>query len=418
MSRTKGTYTLTSNIEPKVGAPLDARTVVNLKTDLTANGTFEYPYKGLTVFVKEENKKYTLIGTDPTVLANWSDEGTCYGKVINATLLANGWDVNNRQAVQFVGYNTNQNGVIGMPSTVTAAQKIAYQDAAIRVYSQSGTTFTFEATTVPLIDLPVTLFVTDVGSGGGGGGSGNVDDVKVNNVSVVDENGVANIELGTAATADSTTSVTQGSSDLVTSGAVYSAIDSLPKPMLMKGTLGVNGTITTLPTASASNEGYTYKVITAGTYASQEAKVGDFFTSCKPEGTSDYTWLWFPSGDESFVDTWRNVKVNGTEKLGTGIDTGSVDFIDGTNTSVEFNSTGNTIKVNSVDTKNTAGSSDISTKIFLVGASTQDADPQTYSDDEVYATNGVLTTKSVQVGGGYATIQYDSINHCIDFIVT
>ena len=76
MGRTKGTYTITSNIEPKVGAPLDARTVVKLKTDLTANGTFPYPYKGLTVFVEEENKKYTLIGTDPTVAANWREEGS------------------------------------------------------------------------------------------------------------------------------------------------------------------------------------------------------------------------------------------------------------------------------------------------------------------------------------------------------
>jgi len=74
MSRTKGTYTLTSNIEPKVGAPLDARTIVKLKTDLTASGTFDYPYKGLTVFVEEENKKYTLIGADPTVSANWMEE--------------------------------------------------------------------------------------------------------------------------------------------------------------------------------------------------------------------------------------------------------------------------------------------------------------------------------------------------------
>lgn len=74
MSRTKGTFSLTSNIEPKVGAPLDARTIVKLKTDLTASGTFDYPYKGLTVFVEEENKKYTLIGLDPTVSSNWMEE--------------------------------------------------------------------------------------------------------------------------------------------------------------------------------------------------------------------------------------------------------------------------------------------------------------------------------------------------------
>ena len=56
--------------------------------------------------------------------------------------------------------------------------------------------------------------------------------------------------------------------------------------------LGTNGTITSLPTAAASNEGYTYKVITAGTYASQSAKVGDVFIS---NGSS---WNLIPSGDE------------------------------------------------------------------------------------------------------------------------
>lgn len=71
MGRTSGTYTLTSNIEPKVGAPLDARTIVKLLADLTANNTFEYPYKGMMVFVEENTKTYTLIGTDPTVSSNW-----------------------------------------------------------------------------------------------------------------------------------------------------------------------------------------------------------------------------------------------------------------------------------------------------------------------------------------------------------
>lgn len=70
------------------------------------------------------------------------------------------------------------------------------------------------------------------------------------------------------------------------------------------------------------------------------------------------------------------------------------------------------------DTKNTAGSTDTSSKIFLIGATSQAANPQTYSDNEVYATSGVLTTKSVQVGGTAATMQYNSTNHCIDFVVT
>lgn len=78
---------------------------------------------------------------------------------------------------------------------------------------------------------------------------------------------------------DVTNTVTSGSVDVVTSGAVYTAINNLPTPMIYKGTLGTSGTITALPTASSSNEGFTYKVITDSTYASQSAKVGDVFIS-------------------------------------------------------------------------------------------------------------------------------------------
>ena len=68
------------------------------------------------------------------------------------------------------------------------------------------------------------------------------------------------------------------------------------------------------------------------------------------------------------------------------------------------------------DTKNTAGSTDTSSKIFLIGATSQAANPQTYSDNEVYTTSGVLTTKSVQVGGTAATMQYNSTDKSIEFI--
>lgn len=47
------------------------------------------------------------------------------------------------------------------------------------------------------------------------------------------------------------------------------------------------------------------------------------------------------------------------------------------------------------DTKNTAGSTDTSDKIYLVGAKSQGANPQTYSDNEVFAQNGVLSSKKL-----------------------
>ena len=62
------------------------------------------------------------------------------------------------------------------------------------------------------------------------------------------------------------------------------------------------------------------------------------------------------------------------------------------------------------------GSTNSDSKLYLVGATTQAASSTTYSDSEVYTTNGTLTTKSVQVGNGSATIQYNSTNQCIEFV--
>lgn len=79
---------------------------------------------------------------------------------------------------------------------------------------------------------------------------------------------------------------------IATKTYVNESIAALPTPMQFKGSLGTGGTITSLPSAAAANNGYTYKVITAGTYASQAAKVGDVFIS---NGSS---WILVPSGDE------------------------------------------------------------------------------------------------------------------------
>jgi hypothetical protein len=72
--------------------------------------------------------------------------------------------------------------------------------------------------------------------------------------------------------------------------------------------------------------------------------------------------------------------------------------------------------INDNDTKNTAGSTDTASKIFLVGATSQATNPQTFSDNEVYVTSGVLTTKEVQVGGTAATMRYNTTTKSIEFI--
>lgn len=52
------------------------------------------------------------------------------------------------------------------------------------------------------------------------------------------------------------------------------------------------------------------------------------------------------------------------------------------------------------DTKNTAGSTDTDSKIFLVGATSQAANPQTYSHEEVYVDSNHVLTDTVGFKAG------------------
>lgn len=97
--------------------------------------------------------------------------------------------------------------------------------------------------------------------------------------------------LKSSAYKDTTDTYSSTGTDPATGKAIKNAFDTIA-PMIYKGTLGTGGTITTLPTASSDNKGFTYKVITAGTYDSKTAIVGDMFIS---DGS---TWVLISSGDE------------------------------------------------------------------------------------------------------------------------
>ena len=60
------------------------------------------------------------------------------------------------------------------------------------------------------------------------------------------------------------------------------------------------------------------------------------------------------------------------------------------------------------DTKNTAGSTDTSSKIFLIGATSQSTNPQTYSHDTAYVgTDGCLYSNNTKVSvEGHTHSQY------------
>ena len=76
MARQKGSLSLGGSLEPKVGSPLDARDRVPTLADLTAATSFPYSWIGMETYVVSENKKYRLVGSDPTVSANWEEVGS------------------------------------------------------------------------------------------------------------------------------------------------------------------------------------------------------------------------------------------------------------------------------------------------------------------------------------------------------
>ena len=86
--------------------------------------------------------------------------------------------------------------------------------------------------------------------------------------------------------------------------------------MYFKGTIGTGGSAGTALPTSGVKVGDTYKIITAGTYAGQAAKVGDMFiaTATTP------TWAYVPSGDD--VDV---TQINAGAGLNTTSDDSSTD---------------------------------------------------------------------------------------------
>lgn len=80
---------------------------------------------------------------------------------------------------------------------------------------------------------------------------------------------------------------------------------------------------------------------------------------------------------------YRPIKVNGTQKLGDTSAT-ALDLVAGSN--ITLSESSGAVTITGVgDTKNTAGSTNnASTKLYLIGATSQAANPQTYSNSGVY----------------------------------
>lgn len=84
-----------------------------------------------------------------------------------------------------------------------------------------------------------------------------------------------------------------------------------------KGTLGIGGNVTALPTEGVNN-GDTYKVITPGIYAEKTAKLGDLFIALYAGST--YTWELIPSGNEqeTFIQVTHYLETGPIDKILSG----------------------------------------------------------------------------------------------------
>ena len=76
MARQTGLNNFSGTLEVLAGGPLDARTIVATKADLTTSGNFVYAYVGMIVSVQDEGKAYILKDIDYTNIDNWESLGS------------------------------------------------------------------------------------------------------------------------------------------------------------------------------------------------------------------------------------------------------------------------------------------------------------------------------------------------------
>ena len=174
--------------------------------------------------------------------------------------------------------------------------------------------------------------------------------------------------------ADGVRAATQTAGDnstkLATTAYVDNAVKELPQAMIFRGSLGTGGTTSVLPDAAAANAGDVYKVITKGTYATQEAEVGDLFI-CGQTGTGSgatYAWNLIPSGD-----------VPAGTVTSVGVGAGLTTTIDGTTGTTPITDDG-TINLNLNSTSGITGD-----HVYAVGIGT--------SEDSLEGKLVVATTK-------------------------
>ena len=130
MARQPGLNNFAGTLEVLAGGPLDARTVVPAKTDLTTSGTFPYAYVGMIVSVEAEGKAYILTSLDYTDADNWTEIGS--GGSGGADNIVEGY------------FNPSDNLFYGVKDGSTYSEPITGTDKVIYVDVDTDTTYRFK----------------------------------------------------------------------------------------------------------------------------------------------------------------------------------------------------------------------------------------------------------------------------------
>lgn len=261
----------------------------------------DLPYNGVVVNQSSTNGNITIDGTDVTVYSLPAATDSVLGgvKVGSHLSISNG--------VLSATYTAN-NGV-----TLSGNNFVNSGVRAIETGSSNGT-----------VSVNTNGTTTDVAVKGLGSNA-------FTSTAYAPLNSPALTGTPTAPTPNAGTNSTQVATTAFVESEIASKIGA-SQAMIYKGTIGTGGTVTTLPNTTALT-GWTYKVITAGTYANQKCEIGDMIIA-------------LTDGSSSANATWTVVQ-NNIDGAVTGPSSSTADHIPAFN-----NATGKVIKDSGILTSN------------------------------------------------------------------
>lgn len=269
---------------------------------------------GFIFYHTGDHTAYMKESTNPNSVSGWLDlgvaaSGLLYKSIYDANTVLAATADNDPQPLTITA-NTVLGRTSGNISALTKADLLAMLNVADGAGVFVGTNVgvgTPTATTIPITSNTGTGSNIPSAVSGSAGLMSSADKAKIDKVIMTDTSSVSgNSWVSTNVSGNSTTTVP-------TSAAVKTYVDALlgsNDAMLFKGTLGTGGTVTALPTAY--NSGWTYKVITAGTYAGIACEVGDMIIAIVDRASAGVNADW------TVIQTNIDGAVTGPASSGSG----------------------------------------------------------------------------------------------------